>query len=80
MAWLQTKATVDSQGRLKIIDKIPPLKEGQVFDIIILMPGYQSRRKQWKRILNSLGTYCDEDLKEIKQVKKGLAHWEPEEY
>ena len=76
----QTKATVDHKGRLKILDQTDRLKAGEIVDVIILSPAYQSRRKQWKSILNSLGTYSDEDLKDIKQVKQEMAGWRPKGY
>ena len=80
MEAIRTEAVVDKNDQLKLLASFPNLRQGNVVDVIILFDKASQRPKNWKQILNKIGTYSEGELSGFYDAKREIDNWIPKEF
>jgi hypothetical protein len=80
MQAIRTKAVVNEQGQIHLLNSHFDLEKGIIVEVIILYQKPANARTSWQSILNSIGTYTDEELSGFAEARKELEHWQPAEF
>jgi len=73
----KTTAIVEDANHLRLEEIVDNLKTGTKVDLIILI---HQRKKNWKQVLEKIGTYTDEELSGFIEARKEINTWQPVEF
>jgi len=80
MQAIKTKALVNEQGQLDLLDNHFDLKKGNIVEVIILYQKLRAVKSEWQNILARLGTYTEDELSGFAEVRKEFDRWQPTEF
>ena len=80
MQALKSKAIVNERGQLDLLDSHLKLEKGIIVEIIILSQKHRTDKPNWQNVLNSIGTYTEEELTGFTEARKELDQWQPTEF
>ena len=76
---IKAKAVVEDANHLRLLASFNDVKQGSEVEIFIMVKNSQ-KKVDWKNVLESIGTYSDNDLSGFSESRKEFNKWQPEEY
>ena len=80
MQAIRTKAVVNDQGQIHLLNSHCDLEKGNIVEVIILYNKPTVARTDWQSILTSIGTYTEDELSGFVDARKELDQWQPPEF
>ena len=71
---MKTTAIVKSPNNLELKEPLTNIMTGQEIQIVVIPPKPSG---DWKKVLLNMGTYSDEELEELAQIRKDINNWKP---
>ncbi len=80
MELLKTKAFVEDAKHLRLLkNELEFLEKGTEVELAIFIKNNKGK-KNWKEVLNEIGTYNEKELSNFNESRKDFNSWQPREY